>query len=230
MELKRRIIHNNGQHQKERMEEMDGDSLALSCKQDNEPGIPSRKSIHSKPQKKANKLAFGYASSLLAILLVFGGSGWWMKSQIAHNATAVSTPQVKKMEPNKEVQNKEVENKEVPSKQAEISNTAPKELSMAKVEQPLNQKMTTQPPTKTPQHSESATNTKPANGKKIVVKPVYKKIIRHKVGVGETLYRISLKYYHTGRYATFLGKHNHIQDPSNLISGTFIKIPFPPGK
>lgn len=214
MELKRRFIHNDDQHQS-KSEEGDGDDLLTSIEQHTLPGIPPRKFIHGKPQKKAAKLTVGYTLSLIAVISVLGASGWWMKTQLTEHAKPVLTPEVKKLEPNKEVQ-----------KQPSM----PNHETLDKSQQSPKQTVAAQLPAKVSQQLQASEASIPATVKKAPAKPVYKKIIRHKVGAGETLYRISVKYYDTGRYAPFLGRYNRIRDPSNLISGTFIKIPFPPGK
>ena len=61
-------------------------------------------------------------------------------------------------------------------------------------------------------------------------KPAYERIIKHRVQPEETLYRISLLYYKTGKHSSFLANHNHLQRPSDLVSGKTIEIPFPPVK
>lgn len=63
---------------------------------------------------------------------------------------------------------------------------------------------------------------------KEVQKPVTQQVMKHKVKPGETLYRISIRYYHTGKYASYLTKVNGLRSPSDLVSGTTIKVPYPP--
>ncbi len=47
----------------------------------------------------------------------------------------------------------------------------------------------------------------------------------HRVGKGETLWRISMNYYGTGKYVNDLARFNNIANPRLIISGMTIKIP-----
>lgn len=183
MELKRRFIHNQEQHQHGETEVQDGDSLISFADEDTEPGIPPRKAIHSKPRKKPNKLALGYTLSLTAILFVLGGSGWWMKSQISQPATAVLTPEVK-LEQNEEVQNQKVQSNEVQSK--EIQEPVLEGNNVAKAEQPSEQEISKLSPTVVPQQTKASEVTKP-----VKAKPVYKKLLDIRWGLEKpyTVYR-----------------------------------------
>ncbi|TCS84109.1 LysM peptidoglycan-binding domain-containing protein [Tepidibacillus fermentans] len=50
-------------------------------------------------------------------------------------------------------------------------------------------------------------------------------VIIHIVQPGETMFRISLKYYQTGSYADRLAKYNQINNLTKLPAGSTIKIP-----
>ncbi|OEF98518.1 LysM peptidoglycan-binding domain-containing protein [Desulfuribacillus alkaliarsenatis] len=47
----------------------------------------------------------------------------------------------------------------------------------------------------------------------------------HRVVRGETLWRISMQYYGTGRYVDDLARYNNLTNPRLIVSGTVIKIP-----
>lgn len=50
----------------------------------------------------------------------------------------------------------------------------------------------------------------------------------HEIKGGDSLYKISIQYYHSSKYQQFLADYNHIQNSNNLTLGQTIKIPFPP--
>ncbi|WCK56041.1 LysM peptidoglycan-binding domain-containing protein [Aneurinibacillus sp. Ricciae_BoGa-3] len=54
------------------------------------------------------------------------------------------------------------------------------------------------------------------------------RVLYHRVRPGETLYRLSLRYYNTGQYQYYLANYNGIKDAENVITGTYLKIPIPP--
>lgn len=54
------------------------------------------------------------------------------------------------------------------------------------------------------------------------------RIVTHKVRSGETLYRITMKYYHKKHYVDFLAAYNNLEDPREIYTGQAIKIPMPP--
>lgn len=54
------------------------------------------------------------------------------------------------------------------------------------------------------------------------------KIIEHKVQSGDSLYKLSLKYYNSSKYQQFLAGFNKLNNSNDLQIGQSIKIPFPP--
>ncbi|WP_052947685.1 LysM peptidoglycan-binding domain-containing protein [Aneurinibacillus tyrosinisolvens] len=54
------------------------------------------------------------------------------------------------------------------------------------------------------------------------------RVLRHRVQPGDTLFRISMMYYETGKYQTYLARYNHVRNTGNILVGTIIKVPVPP--
>ncbi|MBP1933493.1 hypothetical protein [Ammoniphilus resinae] len=181
-------------------------------------GIPPRRKVHSKARRSAFSLP-SLKSGIpitMGLLLLVGGI-WWFIDQdffagFGQNQTTMVEP-VAAPEP-----------KPLDIEEAEKKQTEPKPvIEPVQVEKAdaVTVNSTVMP---TVEESQLAAE----ESKPVEKPPVYTKVMKHKVGVGETLYRISLAYYHTGKFATFLAKHNKLKNPTELVSGSIIEVPFPP--
>ncbi|WP_134698926.1 LysM domain-containing protein [Ammoniphilus sp. YIM 78166] len=166
--------------------------------------IPPRSAIHGRKQKPTNPNRRGRVLALLLLPIFLCGAVWWYFGETIVNYEASSSPPSPALRLEKE--------------EPSVDSIAPVQAeTKPEVEEP------TEPPAAQVEEKPTAPPAVPAPAK-----PAYDRITKHKVEVGETLYRISLRYYSTGKYADFLGRHNKLKQPSDLVSGTTIEVPFPP--
>jgi len=178
--------------------DQDPDEVEAEAEVGDPPLFQPRREKHTK--KKGLTVSVFFAAFLSIILFVGWGAGWMKHEQ---EKTVASTNAPITVEP------------PVAEEQMEkVAAPAPNESK----------------PVEQPKVSVPAQQPKPQNNSKPpeVQKPVNKQIMKHKVQPGETLYRISIKYYHTGKYADYLTRYNGLGSPSQLVSGTYIRVPYPP--
>lgn len=77
-----------------------------------------------------------------------------------------------------------------------------------------------QNPTNAEQSEESPDSQSPTTESNIIAE--------HIVQSGETLYSITMKYYHSKKYMNYLAEHNGINDTRNIEAGTKLIIPAKP--
>lgn len=202
MQLRKRFLNNNDKDQNEPVmepQEIYIDEQPDQCAAD-EGEQPSLIEPRRVRHSKGKKMTtvFIFVSFVSVILFVGWGAGW-MKREQTRTTTTVNAPL--KVE----------------------AQSTPKAVEKV-VPQPIESKPAVQPQTPAPTQ---VTQPK-VKEKQELRKPVFKQIMKHKVEPGETLYRISIKYYHTGNYANYLTQYNGLRSPSDLVSGTYIKVPYPP--
>jgi|GEM_PF-5252527 len=207
MEIRRRLKDKDNHMEKKEMEETDNQKNIDS--EEVIPGLPPRKKVHKKRRSAFSlpSMKLGFPITL-GLLLLVGGVWSLLGQDFSDNQTTMVDP-VTAPEPKQVVIEEPKEKQTKPLVEAvhlEKTNSEPVHSAL-------------QPTAEQPAVKESKPVDKP---------PVYTKIMKHKVGVGETLYRISLAYYKTGKFATFLAKHNKLKNPTDLVSGSIIEVPFPP--
>lgn len=207
MEL-RRVNQVPDERNDQEQEKMIVEAEEMEEKADSDSGIPPRSAIHGKKHKPANPNRRGRVIAMLLLPILLCGAVWWYFGETIVNFEAVSSSPP----PALPVEREEPSSVEPPAPLQTETRPVGKEGEEQTV-----------PPTNQAAEQPAALPVAPKP-----VKPSYDRIVKHKVEVGETLYRISLRYYSTGRYADFLGRHNKLKQPSDLVSGTTIEVPFPP--
>lgn len=188
--------------------------------------IPPRSATHGRKKRgSARKKRSQLVAWLVFVLLAFGGAYWFLGEGGTERTIQATASLTRLLE----------EESQDPAEKHEVFNgvevnTQPDRVEAAAiVDQDKEDKPAPQPQQENtvqpiPEPAE------PAPVKEEVKVPSFDRIAKHKVEAGETLYRISVKYYSSGRYANFLARHNNLNKPSDLISGTYIHVPFPPLK
>ncbi|MFV9510720.1 LysM peptidoglycan-binding domain-containing protein [Tepidibacillus sp. LV47] len=170
--------------------------------------LPPRSTVHRKDNKKKKvPLSTKKWNSLqiivfLFIFLIIGtayGVYQYGKTKEVMNQRTPINPSI--LQGSQETGDPNHQSKNI--NQSRLSQEYSENDSKTKNIQPLNQDL-----------EKSYTNEKP-------IRPM----ILHLVQSGETMFRISLKYYKTGRYAEKLAKYNQIKDFSKLETGSTLKIP-----
>jgi nucleoid-associated protein YgaU len=159
------------------------------------------------------------------VLIVFAGlaAGWHLLPQrlgLDQQATMVQ-PKQQAEQPSKTTPQASpaIEPKQVPN--SAVSQTANPVNSEPKT-------ATSLPVAATPEPQQSSEE--PKSVKPIKTAAHFERVERHTVATGETLYRISMNYYRSGRYTHFLADYNRLEDPASLTAGNTILIPFPPDR
>ncbi|WCN36757.1 LysM peptidoglycan-binding domain-containing protein [Aneurinibacillus uraniidurans] len=179
--------------------------------------LPPRSAVHVK--EPLNLVPY-YVSGAIAIALLAGFGFWWFvgKSELA-STPAVTVPQAQA--------------KPVPTP-AKPPASVPVPMP-AKPPAPVPVPMPAKPPTPAPapiKVAESAAVTRSEASKPVQkqASPSKKKrVIRHRMQAGETLYKLSVRYYGTGKYQFYLARYNNIHNTQNVFVGSIVKIPMPPG-
>ncbi|MFT9847525.1 LysM peptidoglycan-binding domain-containing protein [Aneurinibacillus sp. REN35] len=193
--------------------------------------LPPRSTVHKKPPP-LNLTPYYIAGAL--VLLVLSGLGFWWGA--ARNEPATALPQPKVEEANKK-ETGETPDKTppAPSKAAspKTDNTksnpqAPTgaQPSVPKTQAQVQNQTTPKPPAPiAPQAKPAAA--KPTGVEKSSAAPSKnkKRVLRHRVQKGDTLYKISMMYYGTGKYQFYLARYNGIRQ---LNAGSVLKVPIPP--
>lgn len=177
--------------------------------------FPPRKQIHI-GKSTDTRTIFRLWVIVIALLIIVVGS-FLLVRKVGGSASSVSG----EAEVEQKVNTRNVPIHNYDLKQKEV---VPQKNEIVKKEEPA------------PSNTEVTTKESPASAE-IALKPtieptekkqVDRKFIRHLVRPGETLYRISVHYYHSGRYSEYLATRNHLNDPANLIAGKTIVVPVPP--
>jgi LysM repeat protein len=182
------------------------------------PGIPPRRAVHQQTTKPLAKPTFRWGTAAVAVsMLIAIGLWWFWEPQREPDLESVNPRMI-------EVRNSANQ----PSSAGETSSIKPESDPQQSAEvklKPAEAAVIEEPTVASTEESV------PASGvTSDPPKPAYERIVKHRVKPGETLYSISLSYYKTGKYSAFLTKHNRLEQPSDLISGRVIEIPFPPVK
>ena len=180
--------------------------------------LPPRSTVHVK--KPLNLVPY-YACGVVAAMLLAGIGFWWhtAQSQPVSVPTAASAPAGQA--------------KPTPVKsptQSSVRNVA-KSPASSPVPTPAKQPTAPAPVPVKPQTSTVA-GASPAGTKtpqKSVPASKKKRVIRHRVKPGESLYKLSVRYYGTGKYQFYLARYNNIRNSGNVLVGSTVKIPMPPG-
>ncbi|WP_157738003.1 LysM peptidoglycan-binding domain-containing protein [Aneurinibacillus soli] len=191
--------------------------------------LPPRSAVHVK--EPLNLVPY-YASGAIAIALFAGFGFWWFagKSEPA-SAPASTVPQAQAKSaptPVKPPASVPIPTPAKPPAPAPVPTPA-KPPAPAPVPTPAKPPAPSPVPVKV---AESASAARPE-----AVKPVQKsasvskkkRVIRHRMQAGETLYKLSVRYYGTGKYQFYLARYNNIRNTQNVFVGSTVKIPMPPG-
>ncbi|MED0764982.1 LysM peptidoglycan-binding domain-containing protein [Aneurinibacillus thermoaerophilus] len=209
--------------------------------------LPPRSTIHKKPPLNLTPY---YIGGTVLLLLVAVLCFWWYatrsvpsvaqprpevgsqtpakKELTSVSGTAVSGTAVSKLEPSQQASQFSEKlsgmqsSKPLPAAPPN-ANQAPKSPSSAKAT-PVNPSQT--PPKAKPVQAKAKVETVHASKSA----PPYKKrrLLRHRVQPGDTLYKISVMYYGTGKYQFYLARYNGIRNTNNVYAGSVIKVPLPP--
>ncbi|RXT13866.1 hypothetical protein [Ammoniphilus sp. CFH 90114] len=227
MELRRRHAANHSDDKQELEQELViveevqdlGKLVAENPMEEDGEEMPPRSAIHGRKRKgSASSKRIGLMSFIM-ISLLGGGAVLWFAGigSVDHTtrATAPSAP---------------VEESTGASKKEEVFTGVEVNPGLTTEPAPSAAQEEAVEVSPTPEQRESS----PASSENVQQPsppaPTYDRMVKHKVEVGETLYRISIKYYASGKHADFLSRHNKLSRPSDLVSGTYIEIPFPPLK
>jgi LysM repeat protein len=189
--------------------------------------LPPRSTIHKRPPLNVTPY---YVAGAICLLLVGGFGFWWYTARSTQ--PTVAQPQA------------QMNVKDTIAKKPSVASPAAKPASAAKpnVSSPAPKLNAAQKPkpalggaqqaAKVPATTPSAAVTpipkpvvKPAKKKPVAKK---KRVLRHRVQPGDTLYKISVMYYGTGKYQFYLARYNGIRDTGNVLAGSIVKVPLPP--
>ncbi|MBN6188558.1 LysM peptidoglycan-binding domain-containing protein [Aneurinibacillus sp. BA2021] len=194
--------------------------------------LPPRSTVHKKPPP-LNLTPYYIVGAL--VLLLLGGLGFWWAA--AQSESAAVLPQPKAGETTKEeAASKPDKPAPKPDKPAPVPPTAKPSTTQTK---PQAQAGTAPAAPKAPAVPPASKPTAPAAVKQPAAAPVQekpaqvakaapshqKRVLRHRVQKGDTLYKISVMYYGTGKYQFYLARYNGIRQ---LNAGTVLKVPIPP--
>lgn len=191
--------------------------------------LPPRSTVHKKPPP-LNLTPYYIAGAL--VLLALSGLGFWWGAARNEPATALPQPQVeetKKKETGGQTPDKTppVSSKAAPPK-TDNAQANPQAPLGAKPPVPKTQAQTqTTPKPPAPSAPQAKPAAKPAGVEKSNPAPPKnkKRVLRHRVQKGDTLYKISMMYYGTGKYQFYLARYNGIRQ---LNAGSVLKVPIPP--
>jgi hypothetical protein len=214
--------------------------------------LPPRSSVHPKPQP-LSKIPF-YIGGIVLLAAVVGGGGYWWHAasknspstapaQVATEAKNTAPPVNEK--PADKNQAAVTPQPPTPQPPAPAKQAAPAPVPAKPAAQPVP---AAKPPVSAPAVKPPAPVVKPpapavkppapavkrsapavVQSKK--AEPAVKRknrVLRHRVQPGDTLFRISMMYYETGKYQTYLARYNHVRNTGNILVGTIIKVPVPP--
>ncbi|WP_027417453.1 LysM peptidoglycan-binding domain-containing protein [Aneurinibacillus terranovensis] len=206
--------------------------------------LPPRSQVHAKapPMKRAPF----YIGGAVVLALAIGGGGWWYLQGQKSTPTAASAA-AGNIQPVKGVQERPPAETDEAAKPTVIVPPAPKDSKEAKVGSPaptaevsavgaVSKKAqpsatgSAKAPAAKPDKPESSAvlTTKRAEAESPEPRKKKNRVVYHRIQQGETLYKISKRYYQTGRYQYYLANYNGIKDTTNVIVGTVIAIPMPP--
>lgn len=178
--------------------------------------LPPRSAVHTK--EPLNLVPY-YVGGAVTIMLLTGLGFWWFVGKSETASTSVATvPQAQA--------------KSVPPAKPPASLPVP---TPAKPHTPAPVPTPAKPPTPAPvpiKATESAAATRSEASKSVQKQASAskkKRVIRHRMQAGETLYRLSVRYYGTGKYQFYLARYNNIHNTQNVFVGSVVKIPMPPG-
>jgi LysM repeat protein len=175
--------------------------------------LPPRSSVHPKPPVR---LAPYYVAGALVLLALGGLVFWWYT---VRNEPSVAQTQTKAPSEQKVPSKPSVHENKLPAPSVPTSQTKPSEANkpapeVGKPVTPVQQKPSVKP---------AAAQASPAKAAPVAKKQ--RKILRHRVQKGDTLYGISVMYYGTAKYQSYLARYNGIE---KLYAGSVIKVPIPP--
>jgi nucleoid-associated protein YgaU len=187
--------------------------------------LPPRSTIHKRPPLNVTPY---YVAGVICLLLVGGLVFWWYTARSTQ--PTVAQPQV------------QANAKDTAATKPPAASTVAKPAPPVKSNPPSpapKQKVAPKPVTgntqqaaKVPASTSSAavTQTSKTVAKPVKKKPVIRKkrALRHRVQPGDTLYKISVMYYGTGKYQFYLARYNGIRDTGNVLVGSVVKVPLPP--
>ncbi|HJV44774.1 MAG TPA: LysM peptidoglycan-binding domain-containing protein [Bacillota bacterium] len=190
-------------------------------------GLPPRKKKQLKEEKTVPRKPKGGSSVAFVVLgiflLMFGL--WYIGGKSKAPSNKEDTLQGLEVNTAKETfspsQNNEVQSARTGGEVPPVTGQQPQTQDSKSMEQTSSVEQTPTDPKEGSVQTES-------NEQTDINKAVQTRVIKHKVQTGDTLYKISLKYYHTGRYTDYLAKHNHLKSPSDLTVGKIIEVPEQP--
>jgi LysM repeat protein len=192
--------------------------------------LPPRSTVHRKPP--LNLTPYYYIAGVL-LLLVIGGLVFLWYAARSEPSTAQPQTQSKASETGKQAPAKDGQTK-TPSSPAPSPQAKPAPANPGSSQNPAGSQAQTSGSVKPPAASQTSSAkatapqssaAKPAPVAKKAPAKAQKRILRHRVQKGDTLYKISVMYYGTGKYQFYLARYNGIQ---NLYAGTVLKVPIPP--
>ncbi|MEW9669702.1 LysM peptidoglycan-binding domain-containing protein [Ammoniphilus sp. 3BR4] len=192
--------------------------------------IPPRSAIHGRKRKKSPSSKRSLMMSCLVLAIVaLGGAYWYLGEEGIEQAIQATASSLLEGDTDAATEKHEVFKGVEVNTQSEQDNNPPlNERENGDSSSPQQENIVQPAPEPVKQAPEP--DAQPKSKPSAVDTPSFERIAKHKVEVGETLYRISVKYYSSGKYADFLARHNNLKTPSDLISGTYIQVPFPPLK
>jgi hypothetical protein len=215
--------------------------------------LPPRSTVHTKPPLRLTPF---YIAGVLLIFVLTGLVFWWYTARSEQTTTQsqASSQAEKPAAKTEEHSSKATSSKPETTSTVPVPKGQTKQPQIAS--QP--QTKSVQPPTNVAAASANSGNGKPAVPRTqlqpapekptAAVKPIaavkptvkqpqtekaavakkQKRIIRHRMQPGETLYKISVRYYRTGKYQFYLARYNGIRNINNVYVGSIVKVPIPP--
>jgi LysM repeat protein len=192
--------------------------------------LPPRSTIHKRPPLNVTPY---YVVGAICLLLVGGIGFWWYTARSTQ--PTVAQPQAQMNVKDTIAKKPSVASPAVkptpaaPAAKPNVSSPAPK-LNVTQKPKPAlgGAQQAAKVPATIP--SAAVTPTPKPMVKSAKKKPVAKKnrVLRHRVQPGDTLYKISVMYYRTGKYQFYLARYNGIRDTGNVLVGSIVKVPLPP--